>query len=64
MNEYFVEDEYSFYEIDPECKIEFVKAEKRKENVRKLEAEEYEKYEELSADGCEEGHVYQKNIRR
>ena len=22
MNEYLVEDEYSFYEIDPECKIE------------------------------------------
>lgn len=25
MNEYLVEDEYSFYEIDPECKIEAAK---------------------------------------
>ena len=48
MNEYLVEDEYSFYEIDPECKIEYSKREGGKEKAGKMESEEYE---ELTTDG-------------
>ena len=49
MNEYFVEDEYSFYEIDPECRIEYTNGVQKKEPFRRLAAEEYEV---LTADGC------------
>lgn len=49
MNEYLVEDEYSFYEIDSECKIEYPRGETGKERISKLESEEYG---ELTTDGC------------
>lgn len=37
MNEYLVEDEYSFYEIDPECKIGMYQ--EKKENGRSKKPE-------------------------
>ena len=37
MNEYLVEDEYSFYEIDPECKIGILKDQRRNEGIGKTE---------------------------
>ena len=51
MNEYFVEDEYSFYEIDPKCKIVYGKREGMKEQIRKTESGQHT---ELTADGCRE----------
>jgi len=37
MNEYLVEDEYSFYEIDPECKIGREKGDKQNESLWRTE---------------------------
>ena len=49
MNEYLVEDEYSFYEIDSECRIEYPKGGSGKERVKRLETEGYDV---LTTDGC------------
>ncbi len=37
MNEYLVEDEYSFYEIDPDCKIGMEKKTIKREKRRRTE---------------------------
>lgn len=39
MNEYLVEDEYSFYEIDPECRIGLLKDQKGNRGIGKTEQE-------------------------
>ena len=52
MNEYLVEDEYSFYEIDPECKIGPLRDERGSQKFGKTEKNEENC---LTADGCRDG---------
>lgn len=61
MNEYLVEDEYSFYEIDSECKIELLKEEKSNHQFRKAETD---KENCLTADGCGEEKILLQRKRR
>lgn len=37
MNEYWIEDEYSFYEIDPDCKIGLERSERGRGRFRRTE---------------------------
>ena len=52
MNEYLVEDEYSFYEIDPECKIGPIREVREGQTFGKTEKNEGDC---LTTDGCREG---------
>ena len=52
MNEYLVEDEYSFYEIDRECKIGPIREERGSQKFRKTEEMEENC---LTTDGCRDG---------
>ena len=52
MNEYLVEDEYSFYEIDSECKIGPLRDERDSQKFEKTEKNEENC---LTADGCRDG---------